>query len=54
MWYLNKYHPSEEYEIRDVGAVDLTPWKYSKLVSVIVIVCVLLIYLAFSPLGIGA
>ena len=35
-------------------AVDLTPWKYSKLVSVIVIVCVLLVYLAFSPLGIGA
>ena len=34
--------------------VDLTPWKYSKLVSVIVIVCVLLVYLAFSPLGIGA
>ena len=54
MWYLNKYHPAEEYEIRDVGAVDLTPWKYSKLVSVIVIVCVLLVYLAFSPLGIGA
>ena len=54
MWYLNKYRPAEEYEIRDVGAVDLTPWKYSKLVSVIVIVCVLLVYLAFSPLGIGA
>ena len=33
--------------------VDLTPWKYSKIVSVIVIVCVLLVYLAFSPLGIG-
>ena len=40
---------------KDVGAVDLTPWKYSKIVSVIVIVivCVLLVYLAFSPLGIG-
>ena len=38
---------------QDVGAVDLTRWKYSKLVSVIVIVCVLLVYLAFSPLGIG-
>ena len=34
---------------KDVGAVDLPPWKYSK----IVIVCVLLVYLAFSPLGIG-
>lgn len=28
---------------KDVGAVDLTPWKYSKIVSVIVIVCVLLV-----------
>ena len=35
MWYLNKYHPAEEYEIRDVGAVDLTPWKYRHIVSII-------------------
>ena len=31
MWYLNKYHPAEEYEIRDVGAVDLTPWSTAML-----------------------
>ena len=47
----NKSKGAEVWVQQDVGAVDLTPWKYSKLVSVIVIVCVLLVYLAFSPLG---
>ena len=50
----SKNKGAEVWVQKDVGAVDLTPWKYSKLVSVIVIVCVLLVYLAFSPLGIGA
>ena len=50
----NKSKGAEVWVQQDVGAVDLTPWKYSKIVSVIVIVCVLLVYLAFSPLGIGA
>ena len=50
----NKSKGAEVWVQQDVGAVDLTPWKYSKLVSVIVIVCVLLVYLAFSSLGIGA
>ena len=50
----NKSKGAKVWVQQDVGAVDLTPWKYSKLVSVIVIVCVLLVYLAFSPLGIGA
>ena len=50
----NKSKGAAVWVQQDVGAVDLTPWKYSKIVSVIVIVCVLLVYLAFSPLGIGA
>ena len=45
----NKNKGAEVWVQKDVGAVDLTPWKYSKIVSVIVIVCVLLVYLAFSP-----
>ena len=49
----NKNKGAEVWVQKDVGAVDLPPWKYSKIVSVIVIVCVLLVYLAFSPLGIG-
>lgn len=45
----NKNKGAEVWVQKDVGAA----WKYSKIVSVIVIVCVLLVYLAFSPLGIG-
>ena len=54
MWYLNKYHPAEEYEIRDVGAVDLTPWKYRHIVSIVGLLLALGIYILFSPLGIAA
>ena len=52
MWYLNKYHPAEEYEIHDVGAVDLTPWKYRHIVSIIGLLA-LGIYILFF-LGIAA
>ena len=54
MWYLNKYRPAEEYEIRDVGAVDLTPWKYRHVVSIVGLLLALGIYILFSPLGIAA
>ena len=54
MWYLNKYHPAEEYEIHDVGAVDLTPWKYRHIVSIVGLLLALGIYILFSPLGIAA
>ena len=54
MWYLNKYHPAEEYEIQDVGAVDLTPWKYRHVVSIIGLILAVAIYIFFSPLGIAA
>lgn len=50
----NKNKGAQAWVQQDVGAVDLTPWKYSKIVSVIVLVCVVLVYIAFSPLGIGA
>ena len=52
MLLIGKLKPrATDFILEDSKAVDLTPWKYSKLVSVIVIVCVLLVYLAFSPLG---
>ena len=54
MWYLNKYRPAEEYEIQDVGAVDLTPWKYRHVVSIIGLILAVAIYIFFSPLGIAA
>lgn len=50
----NKKKGEKEWIQHDVGAVDLTPWKYRKVVSVIVMLCVLAVYIAFSPLGIGA
>ena len=53
MWYLNKYRGTEDYVPADVGAVDLTPWKYRIVASVAIMLFVLVVYLAFSPLGIG-
>lgn len=37
----------------DAGAVDMTPWKYRKIVSVLVLLFVAVVYIVFSPLGIG-
>lgn len=55
MWALNKYRPAaEEYVIEDAGAVDLTPWKYRHIVSIVGIVIAVVIYVVFSPLGIAA
>lgn len=54
MWYLNKYKAQEEYVIPDAGAVDLTPWKYRHVVSIVGLVLAVLIYVLFSPLGIAA
>lgn len=41
------------WEQKDAGAVDLTPWKYRWVATALVIVCVIAVYAAFSPLGIG-
>jgi len=55
LWACNKFAPSqEEFVIEDVGAVDLTPWKYRYIVSAIGIVIAITIYILFSPLGIAA
>ena len=49
-----KAHPElAAWEQEDVGAVDLTPWKYRIVASVAIMLFVLVVYLAFSPLGIG-
>nr|WP_302641410.1 solute:sodium symporter family transporter [uncultured Agathobaculum sp.] len=54
MWYLNKYRGTEEYVPADVGAVDLTPWKYRHIVCIIGIILAVGIYILFSPIGIAA
>ena len=37
----------------DAGVVDLTPWKYRWVATALIIVCVIIVYASFSPLGIG-
>ena len=54
MCYLNKYRGTEEYVPADVGAVDLTPWKYRHIVCIIGIILAIGIYILFSPIGIAA
>ena len=54
MWALNKYRPAQEYVPQDVGAVDLTPWKYRHVVSIVGLILAVAIYILFSPLGIAA
>ncbi|MGN1008990.1 MAG: hypothetical protein ACI4PV_08585, partial [Butyricicoccus sp.] len=54
MWFLNKYKAEEEYVVPDAGAVDLTPWKYRHVVSILGLIVAVAIYIYFSPLGIAA
>ena len=53
MYVLNKMGKDSEYEVKDVGAVDLTPWKYRHAVSIVGIIIAVIIYLVFSPFGIA-
>lgn len=39
-----------DFVLEDAGAVDLTPWKYGKIVSIIVLAIMVLTYIVFSPL----
>lgn len=51
-WYNKRQNPAPWVQ-KDVGAVDLTPWKYRWVATVLIIVCIVAVYTAFSPLGIG-
>ncbi|MGN1014948.1 MAG: solute:sodium symporter family transporter [Butyricicoccus sp.] len=44
---------AEAWVQEDAGAVDLTPWKYRKIASIAIILFVAIVYITFSPLGIG-
>lgn len=37
----------------DTASVDMTPWKYRKAASVAILLFVAVVYITFSPLGIG-
>ena len=50
-----KDHPDmEAWEQEDVHAVDMTPWKHRKVCAVAIIALCIIVYAAFSPLGLGA
>lgn len=48
----NKNH-AVAWEQEDTSSVDMTPWKYRKVASVAILLFVAVVYLTFSPLGIG-
>lgn len=51
---VGKLQPREtEFELQDVKAVDLTPWKHIKLASAICVIGLLILYTIFSPLGLA-
>ncbi len=54
MWVLQKVRPVEEYQVPNVGAVDLTPWKYRWPVTIVGLIVAVIFYIVFSPLGIAA
>ena len=52
MFLVSKWKPEGDFELKVFNTkVDITPWKHTKLVSVITIVTVIITYLAFSPIG---
>lgn len=54
MAILQKVCPSEEYEVKDVGAVDMTPWKYRWPVTIVGLIVAAIFYIVFSPLVLAA
>ena len=54
MWVIVKKHPREkDFELKDVGAVDLTPWHNGKIWATVTLIIMCLAYVIFSPLGFG-
>lgn len=53
MWYLNRFHPAEEYVVPHNGTVDLTPWKYRYVWSIIGALIIVCCYVLFSPVTLG-
>jgi len=45
------YKRKNQYEITDIGAVNLEPWKYTKVVSGVLIVITILIYVLLGSVG---
>ena len=55
MYIIMKVRPREtDFELEDIGAVDLTPWKRGGAISAAVLAVMVLAYIVFSPIGVGA
>ncbi len=55
MMVVGKLKPRDtDFILEDVGAVDLTPWKYAKPASILCMICMLAVYWLFSPLGLAS
>ena len=55
MLIYGKLRPRDtDFVLEDAGAVDLTPWKYAKLASAISLICLVGVYLLWSPIGLGS
>lgn len=55
MWFIGKIKPlNTPFAFRDKqNKVDLTPWKHVKWLSAVIIICVISIYILFSPWGLA-
>ncbi len=52
MLLISKLKPDGKFELNAFNTkVDITPWKYTKVVSIITVVVVITTYLLFSPIG---
>ena len=49
----SKNKGAEVWVQKDVGAVDLTPWKNGKIWATVTLLIMVLAYIIFSPLGFG-
>ena len=54
MWVIVKVNPrAEDFELKDAGAVELTPWKHGKIWATVTLLVMVVAYILFSPLGFG-
>ena len=54
MYVFAKVSPGPEVKMNYNSEVDMTPWKYAKVASVLVVVLIIALYTIFSPLFLGA
>lgn len=53
MLVIGEIYPRDtEFEQKDVGAVDMTPWKYARLAGLLLVIAVLTIYALFADFSV--